>query len=189
MNYVRLMQCLKTSKPSAPTQWPVVWQLRGEGQRWFQDSCMIRSNYLSKAHCLYSIRGRSWWDQLIGEYASLNNDYVRNKVSRATEPPYSLLHRGFGQHYASCKEVTHWKRPWCWEGLGAGGEGDDRGWDGWMASLTRWTWVWVNSRRWVMDREAWSAAIHGVTRVGHNWATELNWNETKKAKPWQNYKL
>ena len=42
-------------------------------------------------------------------------------------------------------ELTHWKRPWCWEGLGAGGEGDDRGWDGWMASPTRWAWVWVNS--------------------------------------------
>ena len=38
-----------------------------------------------------------------------------------------------------CEELTHWKRPWCWEGLGARGEGDDRGWDGWMASLTRWT--------------------------------------------------
>ena len=38
----------------------------------------------------------------------------------------------------SYEELTHWKRPWCWEGLGAGGEGDDRGWDGWMASLTRW---------------------------------------------------
>ena len=44
--------------------------------------------------------------------------------------------------------LTHWKRPWCWEGLGAGGEGDDRGWDGWMASPTRWTWVWVNSGSW-----------------------------------------
>ena len=43
-----------------------------------------------------------------------------------------------------CEELTHWKRPWCWEGLGAGGEGDDRGWDGWMASPTWWTWVWVN---------------------------------------------
>ena len=43
-------------------------------------------------------------------------------------------------------ELIHWKRPWCWEGLGAGGQGDDRGWDGWMASPTRWTWVWVNSR-------------------------------------------
>ena len=45
----------------------------------------------------------------------------------------------------SWEELTHWKRPWCWEGLGAGGEGDNRGWDGWMASLTQWTWVWVNS--------------------------------------------
>ena len=48
----------------------------------------------------------------------------------------------------SCKDLTHWKRPWCWEGLGAGGEGDDRGWDGWMASLTQWAWVWVNSGSW-----------------------------------------
>ena len=47
-----------------------------------------------------------------------------------------------------CKELTHWKRPWCWERLKAGGGGDDRGWDGWMASLTRWTWDWASSRRW-----------------------------------------
>ena len=46
------------------------------------------------------------------------------------------------------EELTHWKRPWCWGRLGAGGEGDDRGWDGWMASLTKWRWVWVNSRSW-----------------------------------------
>ena len=44
--------------------------------------------------------------------------------------------------------LTHWKRLWCWEGLGAGGEGDYRGWDGWMASPTWWTWVWVNSGSW-----------------------------------------
>ena len=44
--------------------------------------------------------------------------------------------------------TTNWKRPWCWEGLGAGGEGDDRGWDGWIASLTPWTWVWVDSGSW-----------------------------------------
>ena len=45
------------------------------------------------------------------------------------------------------EELTHLKSPWCWERLRAGGEGDDREWDGWMASLTRWTWVWANSRR------------------------------------------
>ena len=74
----------------------------------------------------------------------------------------------------SCKELTHWKRLWCWERLGAGGEGDNRGWDGWMASLTRWTWVWVNSRSW------WWTGRHGVLRfmgsqrVRHDWAIELN---------------
>ena len=47
-----------------------------------------------------------------------------------------------------CKELTHLKRPWCWERLKVGGEGDSRGWDGWMASPTQWTWVWVNSRSW-----------------------------------------
>ena len=48
---------------------------------------------------------------------------------------------------AWCEELTHWKIPWCWERLKAGGEGDDRGLDEWMASLTQWTWVWANSRR------------------------------------------
>ena len=46
------------------------------------------------------------------------------------------------------KELTHWKRPWCWERLRAGGEEDERGWNGWMASPTQWTWVWVNSGSW-----------------------------------------
>ena len=47
-----------------------------------------------------------------------------------------------------CKELTHWKRRWCWERSRAGGEGANRGWDGWMASLTWWTGVWANSRSW-----------------------------------------
>ena len=59
------------------------------------------------------------------------------------------------------RRAEHLKRPWCWEGLGPGGEGDDRGWDGWMASLTRLPWVWVNSGSW-WCREAWCTAIHGV---------------------------
>ena len=54
--------------------------------------------------------------------------------------------------------------PWCWERLKAGGEGDDRGWDGWMASLTGWTRVWASSGSMVMDREAWYAVVHGVAK-------------------------
>ena len=81
----------------------------------------------------------------------------------------------------SCEELTHWKRLWCWEGLGAGGEGDDRGWDGWMASLTQWMWL-SELQELVMDREAWRAVIHGVAKSRtqlSNW-TELNWNDGKK---------
>ena len=74
-------------------------------------------------------------------------------------------------------EKTHWKRPWCWEGLGAGGEGDDRGWDGWMASLTPWTWVWVNSRSWWWTGRPGMLWFMGSQRVGQDWATELNWTE------------
>ena len=59
------------------------------------------------------------------------------------------------------EELTHWKRPWSWERLKAGGE-RDRGWDGWMASLTQRTWVWASSRSWWRTREAWHAVVHGV---------------------------
>ena len=78
-------------------------------------------------------------------------------------------------NYTSCEELTHWKR--LWEGLGAGGEGDDRGWDGWMASLTWWTWVWVNSWSWWWTGRPGVLRFLGSQRVGHNWATELNWTE------------
>ena len=76
---------------------------------------------------------------------------------------------------SSCEELTHWKRLWCWEGLGAGGEGEDRGWHGWMASLTRWTWVWVNSGSWWWTGRPGVLRFMGSQRVGHDWATELNW--------------
>ena len=76
-----------------------------------------------------------------------------------------------------CEELTHWKRPWCWEGLGTGGEGDDRGWDGWMASLTWWTWVWVNSGSWWWTGRPGLLRFMGSQRVRHDWATELNWTE------------
>ena len=82
------------------------------------------------------------------------------------------------QYFAtSCEELTHWKRLWCWEGLGAGGEGDGRGWDGWMASLTQWTWVWVGSRSWWWTGKPGVLKFMGLQRVRHDWVTELNWTE------------
>ena len=78
-----------------------------------------------------------------------------------------------------CEEVTHWKRPWCWERLKVGREGNDRGWDGWMVLLNWWTWVWASSGSW------WWTGKPGVLqsmvsqRVGHDWVTELTYRYYK----------
>ena len=76
-----------------------------------------------------------------------------------------------------CKELTRWKRPWCWERLRAGGEGDDRGWDSWMASLTQWTWVWMDSGSWWWTGRPGVLQFMGSQRVEQDWTTELNWTE------------
>ena len=74
-----------------------------------------------------------------------------------------------------CEELTHLKRPWCWERLRAGGEGDDRGWDGCMASPTQWTWVCVDSGSWWWTGRPGVLRFMGSQRVRHDWVTELNW--------------
>ena len=71
-----------------------------------------------------------------------------------------------------CEELTHWKRPWCWERLKAGGEGDDRGWDGWMASPTWWTWGWESSRSWWWTGKPGVLQSMGSQRVGQDSVTE-----------------
>ena len=75
-----------------------------------------------------------------------------------------------------CEELTHWKRPWCWEKLKAE-EGAARGWDGWVASPTGWTWVWVNSGSWWWTGRPGVLWLMGLQGVRHNWATELNWTD------------
>ena len=74
-----------------------------------------------------------------------------------------------------CEELTHMKRPWCWERLRAGGKGDDRGWDGWMVSLTQWAWVWVDSRSWWWTGRPGVLWFMGSQKVRHAWVIELNW--------------
>ena len=75
-------------------------------------------------------------------------------------------------------DAVSFEKTWCWERLWAGGEWDDRGWDGWMASLTQWTWVWVDSGSWWWTGRPGMLWFMGSQRVGHNWATELNWTYT-----------
>ena len=114
----------------------------------------------------------------------------QNKVCHCFHCSSSICHEMMGVHWkdwcwgwnsntldTSCEELTHWKRPWCWEGLGTGGEGDDRGWDGWITLPTWWTWVWVNSGSWWWTGRPGVLQFMGMQRVGHDWATELNWTD------------
>ena len=83
------------------------------------------------------------------------------------------------------EELTHWKRPWCWERLKAAREGDDRRWDGWMASLTQWTWVWASSRSWWWTGKPGVLQSMGLQRVGPDSATELNWTDVNGEITWE----
>ena len=93
----------------------------------------------------------------------------------------------FGRNDAKAETPVLWprhaksrligKRLWCWEGLGEGGEGDDKEWDGWMASPTWWTWVWVNSWSWWWIGRPGVLWFMGSQRVGHDWATDLIWSD------------
>ena len=92
----------------------------------------------------------------------------------------------FGRNNAKAETPVLWPphvkswligKDWCWEGLGAGGEGDNRGWDAWMASLTLWTWVWVNSGSWWWTGRPGMLRFMGLQRVRHDWATEMNWTK------------
>ena len=78
------------------------------------------------------------------------------------------------------RRADSFEKTWCWERLKAGGEGDNRGWDGWMASPTWWTWVWVNSGKWWWTGRPGVLWFMGSQRVGHDWATKPNWTELKK---------
>ena len=107
--------------------------------------------------------------------ARRSNQCILNEIS----PEYLLegVKLNWSSHTLAtwCKELNHWKRPWWWERLKAGKEGDDRGWDGWMASLTWWTWVWVSYGSWWWTGRPGVLQFMGSPRVGHNWVTELNW--------------
>ena len=88
-----------------------------------------------------------------------------------------------------CEELTHCKRPWCWERLKAGGEGDDRGWDGWMTSPTQWTWAWVSSGSWWWTGRPGVLQSVGSQRFGHDWVTELNWTDMQPMIELLNWKI
>ena len=132
---------------------------------------------VKKAECRRSDAFELWcWRRLLRVpwTARRSNQSILKEISPGCSLEGMMLRLKL-QYFGHLMEKTHWKRLWCWEGLGAGGEGDDRGWDGWMASLIRWTWVWVNSRSWWWTGRPGMLRFMGSQRVGHDWVTELKW--------------
>ena len=100
-------------------------------------------------------------------------------ILKEISPEYSLeglmlkLKLQYCGHLMEKTDPDAWKRPWCWARLKAGGEGDNRGWDGWMSSPTQWTWVWVNSGSWWWTGRPGVLQSMGSQKLS-DW-TELNW--------------
>ena len=82
-----------------------------------------------------------------------------------------------------CEELTHWKRPCCWERLKAEREREDRGWDGWMISVTWWTWARISSRSWWWTGNPGVLLSMGSQRARHDWVTKLNWRQNLTSTP------
>ena len=105
-------------------------------------------------------------------------------ILKEITPEYLLERLMLKMKLQSFGHLMQWtdsfEKTWCWERSKAGGEGDDWGWDSWMASPTQWTWVWVGSRSWCWTGRPGVLRFMGLQRVGHYWVTELNWTEAKR---------
>ena len=142
--------------------WCKCYERKSWDRLWWEERC---SGACPRSEMLYTntficVLAWKWYLRSIWDFFGRNDAKAWNSSTLAT----------------SCEELTHWKRLWCWEGLGAGEEGD-QGWDGWMASLTQWARVWVNSGSWWWTGRPGVLGSVGSQRVGHDWATELNWTE------------
>ena len=132
---------------------------------------------INKADCQRTDAFELWcWRRLLRVpwTARRSNQSILKEIN----PEYSLeglMLKLKLQYFGHLMRRTHLKRSWCWERLRVGGEGDDRGWDGWMASPTQWTWVWVSSESWWWTGKPSALQSMGLQRTGHNWVTKLNW--------------
>ena len=136
---------------------------------------------VKKAECQRTDAFEPWgWTRLlrVPRTARTSNQSILKEITPGCSLEGLMLRLKLQYLAMSWEELTHWKRPSSWEGLGAGGEGDNRGWNAWMASPTRYTWVWVNSGSWWWTGRPGMLQFMGWQRVGHHWVTELNWTDS-----------
>ena len=115
--------------------------------------------------------------------AKRSNQSILKEISPGCSLEGLMLKLKLQSLATSCEELTHWKRLWCWEGLGAGGEGDNRGWDGWMAPLTQWTWVWASHR----ERKVWKWTVKRWLKAQHSENEDHGiWSQHSMGNRWGN---
>ena len=143
---------------------------------WIPDhlNCLLRNLYSGQEATVRTGHGTTDWFQ-IGK--GVCQGYILSPCSFNLYAEYIMRNTRLDEAQGGIKiarrNISN-LRFWCWEGLGAEGEGDNRGWDGWMVSPTRWTWIWVNSRIWWWTGMSGVLQFMGSQRVGHDWVTELN---------------
>ena len=144
------------------------------------DSYCFSSSHVQKAECQRIDIFQLWfWRRLLRVpwTARRYNQSILNEISPGCSLEGLMLRLKLQYFGHLMWRVDSLEKPLCWEGLGAGGGGDDRGWDGWMASPTWWTWVWVKSGSWWWTGRSGVLWFMGSQRVRRDWATELNWTD------------
>ena len=130
----------------------------------------------------WALKNWCFWTVVLGKTLESPLDCKEIQPIHSEDQPWDFL----GRNDAKAETAVIWPphaKSWLigktlmLRGIGAGGEGDDSGWDGWMASLTQWTLVWVNSGSWWWTGRPGVLRFMGSQRIGHNWATELSWTE------------
>ena len=123
-----------------------------------------------------------YWRRLLG--VPWNAKRSKQSILKEINPEYSLEGLMLKLQYLATywEKPTPYKRFWCWERLKAGGKGDNRRWDSWMASPTRWTWVWASSGSWWWTGKPGVLQSMGLQRVRRDRATELNWTSKDQLK-------
>ena len=143
---------------------------------WYKQT-MTATPEVHSVLCCWDLRLMSLWPETKQSLCRTEDRVIYQNPRRVSGWEFSWLSLGL--------LYICWKRPWCWEELGAGGEEDNRGWDGWMASPVRWTWVWVNPGSWWWTRRPGVLRFVESQRVVHDWATELNWTELWSTVVWK----
>ena len=156
----------------------------GRSVIWDQESTMGLAAQTCAGHA--AVQQHWWWTRSTAPLSAPAGHFPSHLLNCTSEKcGYSFFARALRSHHLckhyyvniyvniTCGELTHLRRPWCWERLRAGREGDDRGWDAWMASQTQWTRVLVDSGSWWWIGRPGMQPFMGSKRVGHDWATEL----------------